>query len=252
MTWSLNIYRAVIFSVLTFSFLQVSAQNPDTRASLTGLVEVIKDSTNLFFPAPNFIESNPYALPGATVILMRPDSTYVAGSAADRENSRFEIIGIQSGTYILEANYIGYETTTFPIRLHPGEKWYKNVELGHIYSPEHLPFGAEEALNDIKNGTVEIRIMPTVGCFFGDPELQDKFNELERQLRKKYGFTEQDVGDLFKTQYNNNWEKLRQAIIRYNNIVEQHLAKINGANWQKRFEKELQQAKRELVNKSRE
>ena len=221
------------------------AQHCEHSASITGTVEVIEDSTNLFFFPPNAVENNPQALPNVNITLMRADSTIVAGTVSNPKRGNYTIDGIKPGDYILKAMYVGFESESLSIHLDEGEQLEKDIILGHIYAPEELPFGSDEAVEDIKNGIIEIRTLPTVGCFMCDGEAL----ELAKKIRKKYGFTKRNVADQFKKAYENNWEKLRQAIIRYNATVKKHLANINGADWKKRYEQELRQAEKKFRKK---
>src|SRR5699024_3012954 len=245
--------KLLVFA-LAIGFIPISglSQEVDSLASITGVVEVIEDSTNLFFSPPNVIKDYPHALPSTNITLLRSDSTVVTGTSSGHKKEQYKIKDIKPGNYIIKAMYVGYESQLYSIHLDHGEKLEKDIVLGHIYSSEKLTFGSSEAKEDIRNGIVEIRTLPTVGCcFMCDEEIIEKREELAKQLRKKYGFTKRNVADEFEEEYKENWEKLRQAIIRYNTTVKNYIAQKNGANWEKRYEKELRKAEKKLLKESK-
>lgn len=238
---------AIVFMIILVPILGLS-QESERLASISGIVEVINDSTNLFFSPPSVIDDYPHALPSTTIALLRSDSTVVIGTVSGHERGEYEIKDIKPGSYIIKAMYIGYETQIFSIEIYEGERLEKDIIVGQIYSPHQLPFGSNEAREDIKNGIIEIRNLPTVGCcIMCDEQTVQQKEELAKQLKQKYGFTERNVGNQFKEEYENNWEMLRQAIIRYNTTVHKHLAKINGDDWQERYKAELSKAEKELI-----
>ena len=237
-----SLLRSFICIILICAPIHALSQSTDTLATVSGVVESVEDSTDLFFPAPKLIEGNPHALPGATIKVMRPDSTIVKASSANRTNGKYKIVGIQPGDYILEAMYIGYGTQSFPIHLNAGEQLEKNIALGHIYSPENLPFGAEEAKADISDGIIEIRDASITIWKIDDEKVIAKLEKRHKEIQEKYGFVERDVKEDYSYFYKSERQKLYQANARYNQVVKNYLKKINGPNWEKRYQKELREA----------
>ena len=244
--------KLLIFSLaIVLIPISVLSQKGDSLATITGTVEVVKDSTDLFFSPPNVIENYPHALPSTNITLMRSDSTFVTGATSGYKRGQYKIKNIKPGNYIIKAMYVGYGSKSEAIQLTAGQNLKKDIELGHIFETQKLPFGAAEARKDIQNGVVEIRTYPTVGCcFMCDEEIIKKKEDIAKELRKRYGFTRRSIEEIFDQEYDSISEKLRQAIIRYNTVVKQHLAEINGADWQKRYRKELRQAEKRLIQES--
>ena len=67
-------------------------------------------------------------LPGATVVIMNPDSTQVTGQSTKTDGS-FSISSIKLGSYILRASYIGYKTIFRSITL---DKQNRRLLLGEL------------------------------------------------------------------------------------------------------------------------
>lgn len=67
-------------------------------------------------------------LPGATVVIMNPDSTQVTGQQT-RADGTFSIGSIKAGDYLLRASFVGYKTVFQPLSLN---KKNRSVLLGEI------------------------------------------------------------------------------------------------------------------------
>lgn len=67
-------------------------------------------------------------LPGATVVLLKTDSTQVTGASSDM-NGKFKLPSVKEGKYILKASFIGYKSYTRNVTL---TKDNKNFDAGTI------------------------------------------------------------------------------------------------------------------------
>lgn len=203
--------------------VHANGQNISNTKTISGKVEVIADSTGLFYSPPNAIENDPFARPGATVIIMDLDSTIVTGSTTNQKNGRFEIKGITLGDYILKTSYIGYEDNYQSLTIGNNDPSFLEITLGNIYCTSELPFHEKQAEDDLNEGIVQFKIW---GELIGGPHplenqnLQEKFGFHVVQLREKYVDVDQQ-----------QWEKLRQATIRYNIVVDEYLSEKYPEEW---------------------
>ena len=78
--------------------------------------------------AGTVVDSDGEPLPGATVVIMRMDSTQVTGQSAKTDGT-FSISGFQVGDYLLRVSYIGYKTSWRTLNL---TKQNRRVLLGQI------------------------------------------------------------------------------------------------------------------------
>ncbi|HET8864712.1 MAG TPA: carboxypeptidase-like regulatory domain-containing protein [Gracilimonas sp.] len=235
----------ILFQVLMP--FKTHSQSIEKKASITGFVQVIEDSTNLFIFAPKLIEHDPLSLPGAVVIVMDQDSSIIAGTSTSQDSARYIITGLNPGNYIIEVTHIAYEPETVNIQLSKGEKLNKDFQLGHIYDPEELPFGAKEAKKDIEKGLVEFKDNSITIWEIFDREALKRLKAREAEIRKKYGFSTKKVTTNYKELNPSQRSKLGQAIIRYNQEVEKYLEKINGEDWRERYEKDFEKAWNEII-----
>lgn len=234
-------FTAFLLFLFALPIVSIS-QESDSLASITGIVKVVQDSTNLIYPPPNFIKEYPRALPNAVVYLMLPDSTVITGDDANEKRARYHITNIKPGDYIIKAYYVGYTPKSFAIHLDQGETLTKNFYLGYIYPPEKLPFAGADAKEDISNGVV---ILKDASVRIWKIESEKKIRKVKKrynQIQKSYGFIRRDVKDEFSELYKNNRSKLYQAVARYNHVVKNYLRKINGPNWWEKYQKDLRQA----------
>lgn len=74
------------------------------------------------------VDAQGEALPGATVVIMNPDSTQVTGQSTKSDGS-FSLSGLKLGDYILRASYIGYKTIFRPISL---DRQNRRLLLGEL------------------------------------------------------------------------------------------------------------------------
>ena len=74
------------------------------------------------------VDSDGSPMPGATVVIMNPDSTQVTGQQTKSDGS-FSISSVKVGTYLLRASFIGYRTSWRKLEL---TKKYKAMLLGEI------------------------------------------------------------------------------------------------------------------------
>lgn len=74
------------------------------------------------------VDSEGEPLPGATVVVMQPDSSQVTGQSTKTDGT-FSITGIKVGEYILRASYVGYKTVFQNLTL---SKQNKRMLLGEI------------------------------------------------------------------------------------------------------------------------
>ena len=205
--------------------LQVHAFGQDNSDSITlsGKVEAIVDSSGLFYSPQNSIKNDPYALPGATVVVMDLDSTVITGAVANRTSGTFEIEGLSDREYILKTSYIGFEDRYDSLKIGNNSSPFLEITLGNIYHTSELPFHETQAEHDIKNDKIQFKIW---GELIGGPHpledqnLQENFGFKVVQLREKYVDADQQ-----------QWEKLRQATIRYNIVVDEYLSKKYPEEW---------------------
>lgn len=64
----------------------------------------------------------------ATVRLLKPDSAFVSGTAAD-DNGHFELKGVRKGKYILETTYIGFAPKTLNIAVDDADMTLRPITL---------------------------------------------------------------------------------------------------------------------------
>lgn len=74
------------------------------------------------------VDSEGGPLPGATVVIMNPDSTQVTGQQTKSDGS-FSISGVKVGKYLLRASFVGYKTAWRQLEL---TKKNKSMLLGEI------------------------------------------------------------------------------------------------------------------------
>ena len=60
--------------------------------------------------AGTVVDSDGEPLPGATVVVMKLDSTQVTGQST-KEDGTFSVSGFQVGDYLLRVSYVGYKTS---------------------------------------------------------------------------------------------------------------------------------------------
>lgn len=77
-------------------------QDESDLITLSGKVGVIVDSSGLFFTPQNSIENDPYAIPGATVVVMDLDSTVITGAVANQTPGIFKIERLTDSEYIFK------------------------------------------------------------------------------------------------------------------------------------------------------
>lgn len=241
----------LLLSIFLIEFSDVMGQVDTGQSSaIRGTVRVIKDTTLRFFTPPKSVEGKPQVLPGTLIKIFKPDSTYITSSTVSYASGTFNIDGLEAGNYIIEAFYIGYESVRKRVHLSKGEVKEVAITMGYIYDPELLPFGAEEARKDIAGGNVEIRDLPSVSTWECNTLVNsDTLETKVRQLRQKYGFVQRMIHEDYRYYYENHWERLRQAVIRYNTVVKNHLEAINGPGWEDRYEERIKEICMELYNK---
>lgn len=231
-------FKYITILLISLSGSVVTAQNAtEIDASIFGVVRVFEDSTHQFFSPPGSIDNDPWALPGTMITLMDMDSIVVTGTSANQNTAEFELNGLKPAQYIIKTSYIGYEDFESVISLKKGQRLSLDITISQIYPAEELPFGVNEALMDIQEGIVEF-LDPyfTIGCDYETDEITEEIKLMKLELQNRYGFSERSITDEYTV---HNWEKVRQASIRYNQIVEKHLEEINGKNWRKEYEAEL-------------
>ena len=74
------------------------------------------------------VDSTGEALPGATVVIMRQDSTQVTGQQTSSDGS-FSISSIKDGDYLLRASFVGFKTVFLPLSL---SKKNRQIVVGEI------------------------------------------------------------------------------------------------------------------------
>ncbi|MBR1800513.1 MAG: TonB-dependent receptor [Bacteroidaceae bacterium] len=74
------------------------------------------------------VDSDGEPLPGATIVIMNPDSTQVTGQQT-RSDGTFSISSVKVGDYLLRASFVGYKTVFRPISL---TKKQRSIALGEI------------------------------------------------------------------------------------------------------------------------
>ena len=74
------------------------------------------------------IDSEGEAMPGATVVVMNPDSSQVTGQST-KDDGSFSLSGIKYGDYILRTSFIGYKTVFLTFTL---SKQNRRLQLGEI------------------------------------------------------------------------------------------------------------------------
>lgn len=228
-----------------------STQNSDSLAYLYGKVEFVEDTTNVFFPVSKNNKEFPRAFGHVTLFLVSPDSSEVYSALTNENSGEYVIKGVKPGNYTLIFSYLSYETVSYPLHLNPSDTLEKNVIVGHVYPPEELPFGAPDAIEDINNGVVEIKQWPIIEmCHYCTDEVDEKIKDFAIELRRNYGFVEQNLFIQHAKEIDENWEKVRQAHNRYNLVVEEYLEKRNGKDWRKRYDKELKEERIRLYKES--
>ena len=78
--------------------------------------------------AGTVVDSDGEPLPGATVVVMKLDSTQVTGQST-KEDGTFSVSGFQVGDYLLRVSYVGYKTSWRTLNL---TKQNRRVLLGQI------------------------------------------------------------------------------------------------------------------------
>ena len=213
----------LLFFCMLLIHVHAFGQDVSNKINVSGKVEVIADTTGLFYSPQNSIENDPYALPGATVVVMDLDSTIVSGSVTSQKTGIFEIEGISPGDYLLKTSYIGFEDRYDSLKIGNTSPPFLEITLGNIYPASNLPFHETQAEQDLSNGKVQFKIW---GELIGGPHplkdqnLQDKFGFNVVQLREKYVDVDQQ-----------QWEKLRQATIRYKIVVDEYFSEKYPEEW---------------------
>lgn len=87
-------------------------------------------------------------------------------------------------------------------------------------------------------------------CHYCTDEVDEKIKDFAIELRRNYGFVEQNLFIQHAKEIDENWEKVRQAHNRYNLVVEEYLEKRNGKDWRKRYDKELKEERIRLYKES--
>lgn len=170
----------MLFFCMLLIHVHAFGQDVSNKITISGKVEVIVDSTGLFYSPPNLIENHPYALPGATVAVMDLDSTIITGAATSPRTGIFEIEGISSGDYLLKTSYIGFEDRYDSLKIGDTSPPFFEITLGNIYRASSLPFHETQAKHDLSNGKVQFKIW---GELIGGPHpLEDQ------NLQEKFGF----------------------------------------------------------------
>lgn len=203
---------------------QASGQDVSASVKIFGKVVVVADSSGLFFFPPNLVENDPYALPGANVILLDMDSTMIMGAVTGQRTGLFELTEIPPGDYMLKTSYIGYPDKLESIKIDNTTPTYLEITLGEIYSDSELPFHEAHARDDLSKGIVQFKRW---GDYVGGPHpLEDK------ALQEKFGFTVDDLNQRYDEVDPQLWDKLRQASIRYNRIVNEYLTVKYPNEWE--------------------
>ena len=96
--------------------------------SLFALCLAVAASAQKATVAGSVVDSDGEPLPGATVVIMRLDSTQVTGQST-KDDGSFSISGFQVGDYLLRASYIGYKTAWRSLNL---SKQNRRIVLGQI------------------------------------------------------------------------------------------------------------------------
>ena len=96
--------------------------------SLFALCLAVAASAQKATVAGSIVDSDGEPLPGATVVIMRLDSTQVTGQST-KDDGSFSISGFQVGDYLLRASYIGYKTAWRSLNL---SKQNRRIVLGQI------------------------------------------------------------------------------------------------------------------------
>lgn len=230
----------LLLIVLFMPLASASAQKKDTvKSVIEGIVRVAEDTTGLFYSPPKDVENDPWALPNVNVTILNPADSSVVAGAATNDKGHFTITGIPEGSYILRAMYVGYETTSTPITINAGDTLRKDIVLGKVYSPEELPFGAEEARKDFMVNNVALLEMDWITLWHVPKKIIKKIKKCRKKFRRTYGFTLRNIQDEFITK-GWEWHKIRQAVIRYNETMKKLLKKRNGSNWYERYEKQIE------------
>jgi len=198
-------------------------QDVSNTITLSGKVEVIEDSSGLFYSPPNSIEDDPAALPGAIVVIMELDSTIVAGAVTNQEKGTFEIEGLTHGDYILKTSSVGYENRFESLVIESNKPPFLEITLGNIYQASDLPFHETQAEKDLKDGIIQFKIWARI--IGGPHRLEDQ------KLQDEFGFDVVHVYERFADVYDQKWEKFRQASIRYNIVVDEYLSKKYPKQW---------------------
>lgn len=213
----------LLFFCMLLIHVHANGQNVSNTKTISGKVEVIVDSSGLFYSPQNSIKNDPYALPGAIVVVMDLDSTVITGAVANRISGTFEIEGLNDGEYILKTSYIGFEDRYDSLTIRNNSPPFLKITLGNIYHTAELPFHETQAEHDLKNGRVQFKIW---GELFGGPHpLEDQ------NLQEKFGFNVVQLGEKYVDVDQQQWEKLRQATIRYNIVVDKYLSEKYPEEW---------------------
>ena len=218
-------YSLLLSCCMILIQLQAMGQNTLNSVTLTGKVEAVVDTSGLFYSPPNKIKNDPYALPGATVVVMDLDSTIITGSVTDQKTATFKIEGLTPGNYLLRTSFITYETRYESLTIDSKDPQFVEIVLGNIYPPSDLPFNETHAINDLNQGVVQLKIWGQV--IGGDGK--HAFEDSERQ--EKFGYDIAHVYKKYADNYDQQWEKLRQATIRYNKVVDEYLSDEYGEKW---------------------
>ena len=140
------------------------------------------------------------------------------GAATD-VNGDFAIYNLAPGKYILKCFKLGYPELKDSISLGTGE--IKTVNIGML---DYEEAKAQQAIIDIQKG--ELKIYWDGWPIFGAP-----FDEINK-IAKKYGFQYVFDGSCDPTAF--HWTK-------YNEIIMNHLDKINGREWRDKIRKEKEE-----------
>jgi len=221
----MKILKKILLLLICIFLLQihVNGQVVSDAIALSGKVEVITDSSGLFYSPPNLIKNDPYALPGATVVVLDSDSTVVTYADTNQTSGTFKVDELADGEYILKTSHVGYEDSYDKLIFRNNDFPSLEVKLGHIYKASELPFYEFTAENDLKNGIVQFKIWGEL--IGGTHRLEDQ------NLQKKFNFEVVRVYEVYADVYKQQWEKLRQATIRYNIVVDDYLSKKYPQEW---------------------
>jgi hypothetical protein len=165
---------------------------------------------------------------GLNLWLYKDDSLYAISGTNLEGIYHFDSLSV--GQFRLKAQRMGMYPGFYSVRVEKADTNYYSFVYGRIIPSDSLFFNEKDAMRDISNGTYRFL---TWGHQIYPGECRD--NKIKK-LQKNYGFTYYDLARHPRfPDYSKDYPKLLQSKKKYNDTVKDHLGKIHGKGWYKKY-----------------